>query len=217
MATGYPRNDKLFHYTAQEVAAWEQKWNIPADKKVLLYTPTWRDSYVDEQGRFMWHNDVDLPALMDVLGKDYFLLFRSHHQIRNLTNLLDCPQIIDVSQAEDINELYLMSDLMITDYSSTMFDYANLKRPMVFHMFDRERYDTDIRGFYLPLEELPTVTSTIDELADAIRNQLQHFTYGETYKNFNAAFNPLEDGNSARRVVEQCFTQVLHKRSFRKM
>ena len=215
-ATGYPRNDKLFNYTAEEVAAWKEKWNIPADKKVLLYTPTWRDSYVDEQGRFIWHNDVDLPALMDILGKDYVLLFRSHHQIRNLANILDCPQIIDVSQAEDINELYLMSDLMITDYSSTMFDYANLKRPMVFHMFDRERYDEDIRGFYLPLEELPApVTATIDELADAIRSQLQHFTYGESYKNFNAKFNPLEDGSSARRVIEQCFTQVLHKRSFR--
>lgn len=212
--TGYPRNDRLFCYTEDEVAGWKQKWQIPLDRKVILYTPTWRDSYVDEQGRFVWHNEVDLPTLMEHLGKEYILLFRSHHQIRNLTNLLDCPQIIDVSQAEDINELYLMSDLMVTDYSSTMFDYANLKRPMVFHMFDREQYDTGIRGFYLPLEELPgPITTTVSELADAIKNQMQHFTYDEAYKAFNEKFNPLEDGNSAHRVIEQCFTQVLHKRN----
>lgn len=211
--TGYPRNDKLFHYTQEEINSWKQKWQIPLEKKVILYTPTWRDSYVDENGQFAWTDKVNLTELMQQLGEDYLLLFRAHHQIRNLTNLADCPQIIDVSQAEDVNELYLISDLMITDYSSTMFDYANLNRPIIFHMFDRRTYDTEIRGFYLPLEELPgPITSTIEELAKAIKEQIQHFTYQEKFQTFNAKFNPWETGNSSQHVIEQCFSEIPHKR-----
>ena len=212
-ATGYPRNDKLFHYTEEEIQKEKEKWQIPPDKWVILYTPTWRDSYVNEEGHFAWTNKVDLSELMKQLGEDYILLFRAHHQIRNRANIADCPHIIDVSEAEDINELYLISDLMITDYSSTMFDYANLYRPMVFHMFDREDYDKEIRGFYLSPEELPgPLTSTIEELAQAVKDQLQHFSYKKEFQAFNARFNPLESGNSAKKVIEQCFTLIPHKR-----
>lgn len=211
--TGYPRNDFLYHYTKEDVIFWKEQWHIPSDKKVILYTPTWRDSYVDEHGRFVWNDFVDLKTLMEQLGDEYILLFRAHHQICNHIHFDDIPSIIDVSQEEDINKLYIISDLMITDYSSTMFDYANLKRPMIFHMFDRDEYDKNIRGFYLPLEELPgPVTKNTDELARAVKEQLHNFSYDEIYQAFNAKFNPWECGNSARNVIEQCFTTVSHKR-----
>ena len=67
---------------------------------------------------------------MNMLGSDYILLFRAHHQI-GAAKIKDNPVIYDVSDVESVNDLYLVSDLMITDYSSTMFDYANLMRPMV--------------------------------------------------------------------------------------
>lgn len=214
--SGYPRNDRLFHTSSGEITSLKKKWQIPEGKKVLLYTPTWRDSSQDDKGQFSLPQGVNLKAVMEQLGEDYVLLFRAHHQIGSTFSFEDCEQILDVSNAEDINELYLISDLMITDYSSTMFDYANLMRPMVFHMYDRERYDKEIRGFYLAPEELPgPITATDEELVAAIQEQESGFPYREKQAAFNQKFNPYEDGQSARRVIDQCITLQPHKRTIR--
>lgn len=210
---GYPRNDKLFHYSEKEIITWKEKYNIPLDKKVILYTPTWRDSSVDDNNHFIWNPGIDFHTMMEELGDDYYLLFRAHHQIHDAINLHNCPRIIDVSTEDNINELYLISDMMITDYSSTMFDYANLKRPMIFHMFDRAQYDEKIRGFYLPVEKLPgPITTTTKELIQAIQTLDSNFYYDEKYKTFNEQFNPHEDGNSAKRLIENCMREEPHKR-----
>lgn len=214
LETGYPRNDRLFHISPEEIMNLKRKWQIPEGKKVLLYTPTWRDSSQDAEGHFTLPPGVDLPSVMKRLGEDYILLFRAHHQIGSAYSFEDCPQIINVSDAGDINDLYVISDLMITDYSSTMFDYANLMRPMVFHMYDRESYDKEIRGFYLSVEELPgPVTTTEEELVQAIERQIQKFAYRDKQLSFNRRFNPLEDGDAAKRVIEQCITKQAHKKS----
>ncbi len=214
LETGYPRNDRLFQSSPEQIAEIKKKWQIPEGKIVLLYTPTWRDSSQDKEGHFSLPQGVNLTSLMENLGGDYILLFRAHHQIGSTFSFDDGSSIIDVSQAEDINELYLISDLMITDYSSTMFDYANLMRPMVFHMYDRDNYDKKIRGFYLSPEELPgPVTATEEELAEAIREQLLHFPYRDKQMAFNKKFNPKEDGHSAKRVIDQCITLTPHKKT----
>ena len=167
VASGYPRNDKLFHYTSEEIQKKKEALHIPEGKKVLLYTPTWRDSSLDENGAFSLPDGFDVNVLMDMLGSDYILLFRAHHQI-GAAKIKDNPVIYDVSDVESVNDLYLVSDLMITDYSSTMFDYANLMRPMVFHMYDADSYEQDVRGLYLSPEELPgPITKTEQELVDA--------------------------------------------------
>lgn len=212
--SGYPRNDQLFNTSTEEIKQLKEKWQIPEGKKVLLYTPTWRDSSLDEEGHFSLPQGVDLKTVMEQLGEDYILLFRAHHQIGEKISFDDCGQIINVSEAEEINELYLISDLMITDYSSTLFDYANLMRPMVFHMYDRDRYDKEIRGFYLEPEELPgPITTSDEELIEAIREQENHFPFKEKQAAFNQRFNPYEDGNSAKRVIEQCITRQPHKKT----
>ena len=214
--SGYPRNDRLFHYTEDDVSRIKEQWQVPAGKKVILYAPTWRDSSVDEQGHFSLPQGVDPVEIMRQLGPDYILLFRAHHQIKSAFSWEDCDQIIDVSMAEDINELYLISDMMITDYSSTLFDYANLMRPMIFHMYDREEYDTQIRGFYLSPEDLPgPVTTTNEELITAILEQERNFSYREKLAAFNQKFNPHEDGRSAMRLIEHCFTAPPHRISVR--
>lgn len=208
---GYPRNDKLFRYSEEDIVTWKQNRGIPQDKKVILYTPTWRDSSVDANNHFVWDNGVDFAKLMNELGDDYCVLFRAHHQIRDAFDGKDCPRIIDVSTEDNIDELYCISDMMITDYSSTMFDYANLKRPMIFHMFDREKYAEEIRGFYIPVEQLPgPVTTTTDELIQAIKTLEQNFSYDEKYRSFNEQFNPHEDGNATKRAISQLITTKPH-------
>lgn len=216
VTTGYPRNDRLFHYSEEDIQEIRKRLQIPDDTIVILYTPTWRDSSVDENGRFALPAGMDITALMDELGEDYILLFRAHHQIRSQMNLTDCPQVIDVSDVDDPNDLYIVSDLMITDYSSTMFDFANLKRPMIFHMFDRTEYEDHIRGFYLSLDELPgPVTSTTKELAEAVVSLTDSFTYDERYERFNDKFNRYEDGSAARRVIDTCFEASPHRQTSR--
>lgn len=211
--SGYPRNDELFHYTVEKIQKIKEKLHIPEGKKILLYTPTWRDSSLDESGAFSLPAGFNVNTLMKELGEDYILLFRAHHQIGQ-TVIETNPAIIDVSQVENVNDLYLISDLMITDYSSTMFDYANLMRPMIFHMYDEESYGQNIRGFYLSPDELPgPITKTEKELADAIRMQETKFPYREKQLAFNKKYNPYEDGNSSKRVIEKCLTALPHKKT----
>lgn len=212
--TGYPRNDRLFRSSPEEIAALKKAWNIPEGKRVILYTPTWRDSSQDAEGHFSLPSGVDLRFVMQSLGEKYLLLFRAHHQIGSSFSFEDCEQIRDVSDAGDINELYLISDLMITDYSSTLFDYALLLRPIIFHMYDRRSYRYDIRGLYLSVDDLPgPVTTTDEELIRAIQRAEDYFLYRHKQLSFINEFYPHQDGNAAKRVVEQCFQQPPHPKT----
>ena len=108
-----------------------------------------------------------------------------------------------MSKVNDINHLYVISDLLVTDYSSVFFDYANLKRPEIFYMYDLEAYGNEIRGFYIDLDELPgPIVQTEDELIKAIKNAETDRSYDEKYKAFCDKFNYLDDGKAAQRVTE---------------
>lgn len=212
---GYPRNDALFHYTEEDVVSIRKKLGIPAGQKVILYTPTWRDTDYRPDGGYNYRASFDLTRLKALLPKDCVLLFRAHHQIGLANVITSTSDIIDVTDVDDINELYIISDLMVTDYSSTMFDFSVLKRPMVFHMYDREEYEHDIRGFYFDINELPgPITRTEEELADAIQKQLETFDYktDQKYQKFHEKFNKWEDGHAAVRAIEKCISIPAHKK-----
>ncbi len=203
LETGYPRNDALFTFTEEDVARIREEIGVPDRKKVILYTPTWRDNEFKKGEGFQYKEAVDFGRLMEELGDEYVLLFRAHHQIGFKDVAHDVPGVIDVTEVDDVNDLYIISDLMITDYSSTMFDYGNLRRPMVFFMYDLDEYQGEIRDFYFDINELPgPIVKTQEELADAILDQFAHFEYDDKYKAFTAKFNSLDDGNAAKRVIE---------------
>ncbi len=211
---GYPRNDALFHYSEEDIAQIRERLGIQDEQKVILYTPTWRDTDFQEQSGFRYNASVDLEKVMEGLPEDCVLLFRAHHQIGLSGVIENTSRIIDVTDIDDINDLYIISDLMITDYSSTMFDFSVLKRPMVFHMYDREEYANNIRGFYLDLSELPgPITEDETALAQAVTQQLKHFDYNKDskYQAFHDKFNKWEDGQAARRVIENCIAIPAHK------
>ena len=91
----------------------------------------------------------------------------------------------------------------MTDYSSVFFDYANLKRPILFYMYDLQYYANDLRGFYLDLAELPgPIVEEEDEMIEKISSVNQWFVYDETYKKFNETYNYLDDGNASERFVD---------------
>lgn len=209
--TGYPRNDFLYRYTEDDVAEIKDRLGVPEGKKVILYTPTWRDNqfgvYIKnnrEQTGYLYTMGLDLKKLVRDLGEEYLILVRAHINVREAQGIPEDPQIIDVTDVLDINELYVISDMQITDYSSTLFDYANLKRPMLFYMYDLEEYEDRLRGFYLDLAELPgPIIQREEELADRVKDLFAHFSYDEKYQAFNEKYNYLDGPDCSKRVLDE--------------
>jgi len=200
---GYPRNDYLINYNVEDVKKIKDKLNIPLDKKIILYAPTWRDDEHDSKIGYTYKLGVDFEKLKEELEEEYIILFRAHYLVANSFDFDKYKNFIyDVSQIDDINELYIVSDLLITDYSSVFFDYANLKRPIIFHMYDFEKYKNELRGFYIDINELPgKITKTEQELINTIKQHI-NFKYDEKYQKFNQKFNHLDDGQVSKKVVK---------------
>ncbi|MCC8022181.1 MAG: CDP-glycerol glycerophosphotransferase family protein, partial [Clostridiales bacterium] len=198
---GYPRNDFLFRYTQADVCQIREDLGLPPEKKVILYAPTFRDNaHLDGVG-YTLDREIDFTVLRDALGEAYVILFRAHYFVADTFDFAPWEGFLyDVSTYHDINHLYVVSDLLVTDYSSVFFDYANLGRPILFYMYDLEQYRDRLRGFYLELSDLPgPVVRTEQELADAIRQE--NWT-GCDRDAFQSRFNPYEDGNAGRRVID---------------
>ena len=201
---GYPRNEFLYNYTDKDVKNIKKKLNIDkTNKKVILYAPTWRDNQHKSGVGYTYKTEVDFDKLQKELGQDYIILFRAHYLVANEFDFEKYKGFIyDVSNVDDINELYIISDMLITDYSSVFFDYANLKKPIIFYMYDLEKYENNLRGFYIDLSELPgNISKTEEELINEISRLDRDFKYNEKYKRFNEKYNYLDDGNATIRVV----------------
>jgi CDP-glycerol glycerophosphotransferase len=96
--------------------------------------------------------------------------------------------------------------MLVTDYSSVFFDYANLKRPIIFYMYDYEFYKDELRGFYIDTEELPgEIVTTDDDLIQELQKLAGNFVYSKKFKAFNEKYNCLDDGLATQRVVERLF------------
>ena len=205
---GYPRNDFLHNYQHQDIIRIKENLKIKENrKKIILYAPTYRDNQHSTDIGYTYRTEVDFDYLQKELQDDYIILFRAHWLVAQSFDFEKYKDfIIDVSNYDDINELYVIADMLITDYSSVFFDYANLKRPIIFYMYDLEQYRDDIRGFYLDIHELPgNIIRNEQELIQEIKTLTNHFEWNEQYQKFNQKFNYLDDGQAAKRVVEEIF------------
>ena len=128
MEIGYPRNDFLINHTQEDIRMIKEKLEIPEDKKVILYAPTWRDNQHEAGTGFTYDLNVNFDALRQELGDEYVILFRVHYLVASKFSFDDYEGFIyNVSNYDDINHLYLIADLLITDYSSVFFDFAYIK------------------------------------------------------------------------------------------
>ncbi len=202
--TGYPRNDCLSNYDQDGLIQIKKKHGIPLDKKVILYAPTWRDNSFVSKG-YTFKLEVDFVRWKEMLGEEYVVIFKPHYLIISKFNMNEVEGFVyKVDAREDISNLYLISDVLITDYSSVFFDYASLGRPIYFYMYDLEFYREELRGFYLDVyTELP---GEIYEQEDALLEAICEETYDyEKLTQFNKIFNNKEDGNATMRVIDQVF------------
>ena len=173
---GNPRNDALAAATPAAVAAARERLGIAPGTRVVLYAPTWRDDQYDARSGYVYEQPLDVGRLRAALGEGWLLLFRAHYIVTNKIDFAEHAGFVrDVSGIDDINELALASDVLITDYSSVYFDYALLDRPMIFFMYDLERYASRLRGFYLPIEDVPgPIVTTQDALEAALLDPAGH-------------------------------------------
>lgn len=201
--TGYPRNDRMHHTDAADAAAERRALGIPEGKKVILYAPTFRDNQHNGAG-YVYDTAMDFDRLQEEFGDDYVILLRVHYFVASQFDFKRSEGFVyDVSSLDDITPLYTIADILITDYSSVFFDFANTGRPMIFYMYDREAYADDIRGFYISLDELPgPVVENGEDLIGAIRSaESDRPKYEEKYRDFRKKYNALDDGHASERVV----------------
>ena len=203
--TGYPRNDFISNATKAQCEEIKKKYHIPLDKKVVLYAPTWRDNSYVSSG-YTFELQVDFKKWQEILGDEFIVIFKPHYliinQFENDTSLHGF--VYSISAEAEINELYVISDMLITDYSSVFFDYAILKRPIYFYMYDLEEYANELRGFYLDIyQDLPGQIYT-DESQMMLDVKEGVYDY-ERLNIFNQRFNHMEDGHCAKRVIDILF------------
>ncbi|WP_428986244.1 CDP-glycerol glycerophosphotransferase family protein [Streptomyces pyxinae] len=227
---GYPRNDVYYRATAADVRAARARLGIAPGQRALLYAPTHRDW---EAG---WTPRLDLPRLADRLGEDTVLLARGHyfhagppfHAGQGAHGgppfhggragytgsggqagpaAFRHPRVLDVTGWEPVEELCLAADALITDYSSLMFDYANLDRPILIHADDWETY-TRVRGvcFDLTAEPPGPVTRDQEELAAVLGDDTWCGEAAAKLRHdFRLRFCEYDDGRAAERVVRRVF------------
>ena len=198
---GLPRMD--YYFENRDVDKLKEnllaKHNVPTDKKIILYAPTFRD----EEKYNNVFNYLNLEEFNRVLGDEYVLALRLHPKIKDFykDDISAIGQYIDVSSYESEQELILISDMLITDYSSIMIEYVALNKPVVFFTYDLDSYLSNERGFYYDFKETVPgpIVFTSSELIDVIKNN--KFDKSKISEFLKTQFNVI-DGNSSKRIVD---------------
>ena len=170
LLSGFPRSDELFKTEKKQIDIYKRKLKIPKDKKIILYAPTWRESK-NNGSSYDLNIPLDTKKWQEKLTDEYVILFRTHTFTTNILNLKFNDLIIDVSDYPNVNHLLLISDILITDYSTIVFDYSILEKPFLCFGYDYKEYKNE-RGLYIDLEkEYPNgVQKTEDEILELIVN-----------------------------------------------
>lgn len=160
--SGRPREDELFTFDGSTTERVRKELNIPDGKKVLLYMPTWREYGNLEPDTALWEQE---------LCEDYVVLVRAHHFAKKGIAVSDKAFWVDVSAYPDVNELYWVADVLISDYSSAFFDFGLLGKPMVCFGYDYEQYEAG-NGFLMDLKnEFPNgIKRTEEEVLSFIKD-----------------------------------------------
>lgn len=203
--TGYPRNDFITNATKKDILTIKKKYNIPTDKKIILYAPTWRDNSFVTSG-YTFELEANFYKWKEALNDEYIVIFKPHYLIIN--KFADDKELngflYSIDASAEINELYVISDILITDYSSVFFDYAVLNKPIYFYMYDLDSYKDELRGFYLNIyTELPgKIYENESEMLSDIKNHIYNYDF---LKSFNQRFNHAQTGDCAKKVIDIVF------------
>lgn len=203
---GRPREDILFDYkdkVKEARAIYVDKFNLPKDKIIILFAPTWRESGNGGKSYDIGFS-FDLEKWAKILGDKYLILFRAH-SITNNYKIPNLSNVIDVTSVENINELYLASDILISDYSSCYTDFSILSKPMLCYAPDYDEYCAT-RGLVYDLN--PLFTSGVIKDEDVLLNAIKNIDFEKECDNsrkFNYHFVTC-DGNATEKSLALLFS-----------
>ncbi|WP_194949736.1 CDP-glycerol glycerophosphotransferase family protein [Actinomyces trachealis] len=207
---GYPRNDALL----QGEASLERRrrvrrfLGISESQQVILYAPTWRDDVKASNGHYEQTLYLDFNSIFRRFGVGSVVIQRGHVNTANAPARRLPRNVINANRYPDINDLYLAADVLVTDYSSVMFDFVLTGKPVVYLAPDIERYRDVTRGFYFDFEKISPgpIVSTTNEVLDLIEEPSKvRGQFDARYTAFVRRFAPLDDGHAGERVGREFF------------
>ena len=202
LPTGMPRMDEFLRedYREQKTKELYEKYPICKGKKVMLYAPTYRGRGKKEA--YYPYKRIDFKGLYEACGDEYVVLFKMHPWVKGNVPIEDAykDKFLDVSKYLNINDLFYITDLLVTDYSSNIFEFSLMKKPMLFFAFDKTQYAFS-RGFHRDYEKSAPgkVCYTFEELLEAFRNQ--DFEYEKVEEYIRYHFDYI-DSNASDRVID---------------
>lgn len=206
---GYPKNDMLVNGDPKFGKKARKELGIPASNKVLLYAPTWRLRFTENQHIDMNVYDIDMrrlkQTLTEKLGGEWTMLIRFHHGLRLYAKGYQeaHPEVMDVTDYPDMQSLLMATDVIISDYSSCIFDAALRRIPCFTYANDFEQYKYEERGVYYEMEELPfPYAKNNDELEQNIR-AYNHEDFLKKWDAFAVRMGLNETGHAARDIAEK--------------
>lgn len=206
LETGYPHNDVFYAEDRDKLATEVRtRLGLPEGKKVVLYAPTFREDRKRPQGGYQADLRLDLEAAREALGEDQVLLVRPHSATFGRIPGARNGYVWDVSRYPDMADLLLIADVLITDYSASMFDFANSGKPMLFFTYDLEHYRDNLCGFTFDFERQapgPLLRSSQEVIAALGSLEAVAAEHREAYAAFRETYCDLDDGHAAARVVD---------------
>ncbi|MFE6871006.1 CDP-glycerol glycerophosphotransferase family protein [Kitasatospora sp. NPDC057692] len=211
LESGYPRNDVLARPDPHRAAAVRRRLGIPEGRRVVLYAPTWREDRPRPDGDgFRLDLRLDLDRARRALGDDHVLLLRPHAHVREPLTGTGDGFAVDCADYPDVQELLLVADVLVTDYSSILFDFAITGRPVLFFTYDLAHYRDSLRGFAFDFEAQAPGPLLADSAALVAALRAVADTggavpagYAERYRRFREVHCALDDGAAASRVVDR--------------
>ncbi|HEU4912554.1 MAG TPA: CDP-glycerol glycerophosphotransferase family protein [Actinomycetes bacterium] len=207
LETGLPRHDVLSAPDRDARAAdVRRRLGIDPDRRVVLYAPTYRPDATGKNGKLRLDLQLDLDDARKALGDDHVLLVRPHPKVADTVPAADGETALDVSRWQDSRELLLAADVLVTDYSSLVVDFAHTGRPMVFWTYDLEYYRDHLRSLYVAPTDLPgphvaTAEEMLTAVSEATRGA-QSESYADAYRAFRERYCPDTDGGASARALD---------------
>lgn len=208
---GCPRNDKLINRNPMEELKIKQSLGLDDEVKVLLYAPTLRKQAVKNKSAQKL-SDIDLEEVINTLeqstGKKWVGLIRAHAAVQTLEGIPESDQFIDVSQYEDMNDLLLISDVLITDYSSSAGDFALLNRLLILYQNDRKEYLEQDRELYFNIDDSPYLVAENQEELSHLLSQYKQMDSEKNCKEILDFYGCCETGQASQHTVDYIMNQL---------
>lgn len=203
LKSGLPRNDYLSHCNQEIITGIKEKLEIPSDKKIILYTPTFREYSQDTEKNYVTNFIPDFKKWKETLGENYIVLFRAHYAVSENIDFGELGDFVkNVSSYQPLNELMVVSDLLVSDYSSILFDFSITGKPMFSFCYDYEEYK-EKRGMYFDIRKYIESAVTEEELLDKIKydqNSEKTIFFREKYIEYY--------GTATRTCVDKIYDEI---------